>query len=214
MTGGASSACSGARGRLPWRSTGSPSPPPAEFPTCCGPCRRSLGPSGSLGWPTAPDCVSAPLPDPTQLDRQRVLVAVTTLVRVARVGDCPQRTWPTPRQRALRQSLRTHDADPGIGCWAHLLSSGPPRGVVRPRRVVRFARLIQRRDRASWRTFGPRHLRRQPEFALVATVTMPVEAATHGRPAPSPREDCRCWPQCTPGARGAATGRMPPSAAA
>ena len=37
----------------------------------------------------------------------------------------------------------------------------PPRGVERPRRVVRFARLIQRRVRAFRRTFGPRRLRRQ-----------------------------------------------------
>jgi hypothetical protein len=38
---------------------------------------------------------------------------------------------------------------------------GPSGGVVRPRRVVRFARLIHRRGRAFWRTFVPRFLRRQ-----------------------------------------------------
>jgi hypothetical protein len=32
--------------------------------------------------------------------------------------------------------------------------------MERPRRKVRFARLIQRRVRAFWRTFGPRRLRR------------------------------------------------------
>jgi hypothetical protein len=45
----------------------------------------------------------------------------------------------------------------------------PPRGVERPRRKVRFARLIQRRVRAFWRTCGPRRLRRQCEPGLVAT---------------------------------------------
>jgi hypothetical protein len=45
----------------------------------------------------------------------------------------------------------------------------PLGGMERPRRKVRFARLIQRRVRAFWRTFGPRRLRRQSEPALVAT---------------------------------------------
>jgi hypothetical protein len=41
--------------------------------------------------------------------------------------------------------------------------------MERPRRVVRFARLIQRRVRASRRTFGPRRLRRQSEPAVIVT---------------------------------------------
>jgi hypothetical protein len=45
----------------------------------------------------------------------------------------------------------------------------PLGGVERPRRVVRFARLMQRRGRAFWRTYGPRRLRRQLEPGLVAT---------------------------------------------
>jgi hypothetical protein len=44
-----------------------------------------------------------------------------------------------------------------------------PSGMERPRRVVRFARLIHRRVRAFWRTYGPRRLRRQSKPALVAT---------------------------------------------
>jgi hypothetical protein len=43
-------------------------------------------------------------------------------------------------------------------------------GVERPRRKVRFARLIQRRVRAFWRTYGPRRLRRQSQADLIATL--------------------------------------------
>jgi hypothetical protein len=45
----------------------------------------------------------------------------------------------------------------------------PSGGVERPRRVVRFARLIHRRGRAFWRTCGPRRLRRQSQPDLNAT---------------------------------------------
>jgi hypothetical protein len=45
----------------------------------------------------------------------------------------------------------------------------PSGGVVRPRRVVRFARLIDRRGRAFRRTCGPRRLRGNLKPALVAT---------------------------------------------
>jgi hypothetical protein len=45
----------------------------------------------------------------------------------------------------------------------------PSGGVERPRRMVRFARLIQRRVRAFWRTYGPRRLQRQSEPALATT---------------------------------------------
>jgi len=41
--------------------------------------------------------------------------------------------------------------------------------VERPRRVVRFARLIHRRVRAFGPAFGRRRLRRQSQPALVAT---------------------------------------------
>jgi hypothetical protein len=40
---------------------------------------------------------------------------------------------------------------------------------VRPRRVVRFARLVHAARPRSWRTFGPRRLRRHLKPALVAT---------------------------------------------
>jgi hypothetical protein len=52
------------------RPTGSPSPPPCGYPTCCGRCHRSLGRSGLPGWPIGPDCASAPPPDPTHLDHR------------------------------------------------------------------------------------------------------------------------------------------------
>jgi hypothetical protein len=45
----------------------------------------------------------------------------------------------------------------------------PLGGVVRPRRKVRFARLIDRRVRAFGRTFGPRRLRRRSEPVRIAT---------------------------------------------
>jgi hypothetical protein len=38
---------------------------------------------------------------------------------------------------------------------------------MRPRRVVRFARLIDRRVSALWRTFGPRRLRRRFKLATL-----------------------------------------------
>ena len=49
---------------------------------------------------------------------------------------------------------------PFTGQIARSRCSSPPGGVVRPRRVVRFARLMHRRVRAFWWTFGPRRLRR------------------------------------------------------
>jgi hypothetical protein len=45
----------------------------------------------------------------------------------------------------------------------------PLGGVERPRRVVRFARLMHRRARAFGRTYGPRRLRRHLMPDLVAT---------------------------------------------
>src|SRR4029453_18164140 len=59
------------------------------------------------------------------------------------------------RRVALRSSL-------GAG-MDHLRAHGPLRGVERPRRVVRFARLIHRRGRALGPAFGPRRLRRQSQ---------------------------------------------------
>jgi hypothetical protein len=46
-----------------WRPTGSPSPPPDGYPTCCERCRRCLGPSGWPGWPTGPGGDFVPLLD-------------------------------------------------------------------------------------------------------------------------------------------------------
>jgi hypothetical protein len=45
----------------------------------------------------------------------------------------------------------------------------PLGGVERPRRKVRFARLIHRRVRAFRRAFGPRRLRRQSDADRIAT---------------------------------------------
>jgi hypothetical protein len=47
--------------------------------------------------------------------------------------------------------------------------AGPLGGVERPRRMVRFARLIHRRSRAFRPAYGPRRLRRQSQSGLVAT---------------------------------------------
>jgi hypothetical protein len=44
----------------------------------------------------------------------------------------------------------------------------PLGGVVRPRRAVRFARLIDRRGRAFWQAFGLRRLRRQIDADRIA----------------------------------------------
>jgi hypothetical protein len=44
----------------------------------------------------------------------------------------------------------------------------PLGGVVQPRRVVRFARLVHRRGRAFWQAFGLRRLRRQIDAARIA----------------------------------------------
>jgi hypothetical protein len=54
------------------RPTASPSSRPGGCPTCCRPCRPSLGPSGWPGWPTEPDGGSTPPPDrrhPSALER-------------------------------------------------------------------------------------------------------------------------------------------------
>jgi hypothetical protein len=45
----------------------------------------------------------------------------------------------------------------------------PLGGVERPRRAVRFARLIHSARPRSWRTFGPRRLRRPSDAARIAT---------------------------------------------
>jgi hypothetical protein len=58
-------------------------------------------------------------------------------------------------------------ARPGEG-WGQLSPVRPLGGVMRPRRVVRFARLIQWRIRAS-RLGGRRRLRRQSDPGLAAT---------------------------------------------
>jgi hypothetical protein len=46
----------------------------------------------------------------------------------------------------------------------------PSGGVERPRRVVRFARLIHAARPRSWRTFGPRRLRRHSDADRIATL--------------------------------------------
>jgi hypothetical protein len=78
--------------------------------------------------------------------------------------------WPRPDGRIAAARLRRR-------CLA------PSGGVVRPRRVVRFARLIQRHGRAFWRTCGPRRLRRQSQPALIAT-----QGDAAANPAPQRRQ--------------------------
>ena len=55
-------------------------------------------------------------------------------------------------------------AYPSCPAWPHLSSSVPLGGVERPRRMVRFARLIHPARPRSWRTCGPRRLRRHPSL--------------------------------------------------
>jgi hypothetical protein len=57
----------------------------------------------------------------------------------------------------------------------------PLGGVERPRRKVRFARLIHAARPRSWRTCGPRRLRRQFESDLAATQGGSARAAPHCR---------------------------------
>jgi hypothetical protein len=92
---------------------------------------------------------------------------------------------PLESRRPLRHSLRAGGAYPWLR-WpsASVLVSAPSwgqsaaetaadwtpsGGVERPRRVVRFARLIHRRGRDLGGPYGPRRLRRQSQPDLVAT---------------------------------------------
>ena len=84
---------------------------------------------------------------------------------------------PTPGRRPLRQSLRQSLRHSLRRRWRTPSPAGgqdrrrscPLGGVERPRRAVRFARLIHRRVRAFWRTCGPRRLRRRSDPDVVAT---------------------------------------------
>jgi hypothetical protein len=58
---------------------------------------------------------------------------------------------------------------PGFSGRDGSVPTGPLGGVERPRRVVRFARLIHRRGRAFVPAFSRRRLRRQSQPGLVAT---------------------------------------------
>jgi hypothetical protein len=60
--------------------------------------------------------------------------------------------------------------------WGTRASRWPLGGVERPRRKVRFARLIHRRVRAFWPAFGRRRLQRQSQPELLATRGDPVES--------------------------------------
>jgi Nuclease-related domain len=82
------------------RPTGSQSSRPGGCPTCCRRYRRSLGPSGSRGWPTEPGCGSAPPPDRphqqaldvpllAQPDLDGRLVRLTAFDRGAPAHCCP-----------------------------------------------------------------------------------------------------------------------------
>jgi hypothetical protein len=106
---------------------------------------------------------------------------------------------PASGPRPLRESLRRPPAYPSppmrrvrpgyAPSWgqsaAKTAADWPPSGgVERPRRVVRFTRLMQRRSRAFWRTCGPRRLRRQSQPVLAAmhgdTADVPCSAAGTG----------------------------------
>lgn len=98
-----------------WRPTGSPSPPPAEFPTCCGPCRPSLGPSAWPGWPTPgpatlpPRCLTSHNSTATAC-RSRWMTGA-----VAKAGGCPRRAWPVPGRGAYVNPYAHRMRTPGVG---------------------------------------------------------------------------------------------------
>jgi hypothetical protein len=75
--------------------------------------------------------------------------------------------------RDLRSAQRSAACSPRLSGVAahhsHRAATGPLGGVERPRRVVRFARLMHRRDRAFGPAFGRRRLRRQSQPDLITT---------------------------------------------
>jgi hypothetical protein len=74
--------------------------------------------------------------------------------------------YPSPTGRAV---LTGHTPSWGQSAARTAADWPPSGGVERPRRKERFARLIHTARPRSWRTFGPRRLRRQSQPALVAT---------------------------------------------
>jgi hypothetical protein len=80
----------------------------------------------------------------------------------------PGHPWPgrlDPYVIPYAQEWRT----PGFGSPVHMSSSVPLGGVERALGKVRFARLIHSGARVSWRTYGPRRLRRHSDAARIAT---------------------------------------------
>jgi hypothetical protein len=156
-----------------WRPTGSPSPPPAELLTCCGPCRPSLGPSAWPGWPTGPGYASAPLPDLAHLDGHSVPVAVddwgggegwwSSTTHLANASPATPTSIPTRTGRVPLASVAEHN------CPVHI----PSGGVERPSRVDALRAIDPSACLRSWRTRGPRRLRRRSQPVLVATSVVP-----------------------------------------
>jgi hypothetical protein len=91
---------------------------------------------------------------------------LTARLAEATVNDPPDsRLRPGTPSQPIRPTAGLSSCSRCSG-WAmtrHPASRLLPRGVERPRRVVRFARLIHRRDRGRGRTFGPRRLRWQSQ---------------------------------------------------
>ena len=110
------------------------------------------------------------------------------------------------RRVALRSGL-------GAG-MDHLRAHGPLGGVERPRRMVRCVRLMDSARSRSWRTCGPRRLRRQSQPVLVATHpwcgTTRRQAWWAGRRTRGwwcwSRSQLRCWAKVAPAALDASCG--------
>src|SRR6266511_1654680 len=104
-----------------------------------------------------------PLPISTRSGRRdstgRALESRARRARRA-VAERPSRRSVT----VLLAPLRVTEFQHSLTYWL-----APLGGVERPRRAVRFARLIDRRVRALWRTCGPRRLRRPSQPDLAAT---------------------------------------------
>ena len=103
---------------------------------------------------------------------------------VHRAGAACRASWPTrsgaqSRRRTPYRCPTSGLAIPSIPPYRRSLVS--LRGVERPRRVVRFARLIDRCVRAFWRAFGPRRLR-QHQMPTTSSPSVRTAASTASRP--------------------------------
>jgi hypothetical protein len=112
--------------------------------------------------------------------------------------------WPGHQRQRSRAPYAQGARTPALHHRSVCPGRCPSGGVVRPRRVVRFARLMQRRVRVPGPAFGPRRLRWQSQPAL---------AGTQGRPCPPLATACitppwHCWPRPSPATRASVGGGL------